>query len=266
MDILVDSGAEIHVCPPSFGDGSPLAPASGNMVIRSAGGHQLEYFGQRRVHMETGNGEKVQVDFHVAAVKRPILSVGLLISKGFGVVFGTGGAYIEKAAGGRLPLEARRGTFALPVRVVRPSKGQGAKRQEQQRAFDGRGGRNAQVFPVGAARGGRTRGSRRRAWAQRCFWTGRRAATVPPALLTRCLRHLRLDRRCRRHCPSHRGWPRSRACSRSRRFRPARRRWSSTMPRTCLTPRGARSVARPAGGATPTGGSPPGGGKTRRSS
>ena len=54
-------------------------------------------FGQRRVRMETGNG-KAQVDFHVAAVKRPILSVGLLISKGFGVVFGTGGTYIENAA------------------------------------------------------------------------------------------------------------------------------------------------------------------------
>ena len=103
--------------------------------------------------METGNGEKVQVDFRVAAVERPTLSVGLLISKGFGVVFGTGGAYIEKAAGGRLPLEARRGTFALPVRVVRPSKGQGAKRQEQQRAFDGRGGRNPQAFPVVATAG-----------------------------------------------------------------------------------------------------------------
>ena len=128
-----------------------MTAATAPMVIRSAGGHQLECFGNRRVDRVTAGGAKVNIEFHVVARRRAIVSVGRLTAKGYSVIFGSGGAFIQNAAGGQLPLEARRGTFVLPARVLRPSKGQGAK--SQQRALGGRGGRNALVFPVGAAPG-----------------------------------------------------------------------------------------------------------------
>ena len=77
-DVVVDSAAEIDVCPPGFGGawratGLPVRP----IRIVSAGGHALRHFGRKLVIMQIDD-QVVTVNFAVVDVKRPILSVARL--------------------------------------------------------------------------------------------------------------------------------------------------------------------------------------------
>ena len=72
---MIDSAAEIPVCPPNFGGpwcavGMAMRPAR----IVSASGQVLRHFGRKRVTMQIED-QIVTMDFEVVGVKRPILSV-----------------------------------------------------------------------------------------------------------------------------------------------------------------------------------------------
>ena len=80
--LLVDSGACVHVCPESFADHVPLETAP-PMDLRAANGGALQQYGLRRVPVwartESGRAVRLTIPFVVCDVKRPILSVGMLV-------------------------------------------------------------------------------------------------------------------------------------------------------------------------------------------
>ena len=60
------------------------------------------------------NGIRLHIDFAIADVSRPLLSVGRLMKLGYQVVF-EDWPYIQNKNGRTLYLEERRGAYVLPV-------------------------------------------------------------------------------------------------------------------------------------------------------
>ena len=74
--ILVDSGADEHLCPTNFASTTPLRLAKGGMRY-GAQGHRIEAHGTRTVCMRLGpEGQSVGAEFRVTNVRKPILSTG----------------------------------------------------------------------------------------------------------------------------------------------------------------------------------------------
>ena len=73
--ILVDSGADEHVCPTDFASATLLEPNKGG-TFNDAQGHMIEAHGTRAVCMRLGlEGQSVGAEFRVTSVKSPILSM-----------------------------------------------------------------------------------------------------------------------------------------------------------------------------------------------
>ena len=73
--ILVDSGADEHVCPTDFASATPLGPIKGG-TLHDAQGHMIEAHGTRTVYMRIGpDGQSMGAEFRVTSVKSPILNV-----------------------------------------------------------------------------------------------------------------------------------------------------------------------------------------------
>ena len=83
MKPMVDSGAAIHACSTWFGF-SPLHPYVKQFSLKGAGGNVLHHLGE----LLLSKSQKFTVNYEVAPVVRPILSVDVLTSKGMLVVFG----------------------------------------------------------------------------------------------------------------------------------------------------------------------------------
>ena len=101
----------------------------------------IDFYGYRTVSLLTRCGKPILVDFCVAAVRRPILSVGRLASRGYVVAFGPkGGVVRSHARQNQLVLEMRKGTFVLPARPERTGKGRSERHEARPEGY--------QVFPV----------------------------------------------------------------------------------------------------------------------
>ena len=82
--ILVDSGADEHVCPKSFGSAPPLGRAKGGPLY-DAQGHMIEAHGTSTVCMRLSpEGQTVGAGFRVTNVNTPVLSTGKLVKQGSG--------------------------------------------------------------------------------------------------------------------------------------------------------------------------------------
>ena len=75
VDVLVDTGAMIHVCP--RWSGSPRLVRGSAVTVRAANGQAIQRWGQRKVSFGVMN-ETLNFLFEVADVRRPILRMGLL--------------------------------------------------------------------------------------------------------------------------------------------------------------------------------------------
>ena len=94
--ILVDSGADEHVCPWDYAGGAVTGPALGGKLFDAQGG-EIERGGTRRVYLRLGPEEKlVMVDFKVASVNCPILSLGKLLRQGYHVDAGPSHSSLKK--------------------------------------------------------------------------------------------------------------------------------------------------------------------------
>ena len=84
IHLALDSGSEIHVAPPWFGEQLPLATASeGRLRIHGADGRAIQHYGKRVIPL---GGFNSCVEFEVADVSKPLLSVSELAAKGNKVV------------------------------------------------------------------------------------------------------------------------------------------------------------------------------------
>ena len=84
MRAMVDSGAAIHVCSNWYGF-SPLSLSTKQLSLKSAGGDVLHHLGSKTESF-VYRSLKFQVNYEVAPVARPILSVDMLTREGVLVV------------------------------------------------------------------------------------------------------------------------------------------------------------------------------------
>ena len=80
--VMVDSGAVVHVCPPSFCEASSIRPAGGSLKLCTANGDVIKQHGAQWVQLQCEGGS-IGVEFIVCDVRRPILSVTKLCAEGF---------------------------------------------------------------------------------------------------------------------------------------------------------------------------------------
>ena len=88
IDLMIDSGAATHVCPPWFATESqiqPLAPENGPQ-LRTVTSQPIKLHGYKWVCMNNINGQRIVIPFYVCDIKQPILSVTRLIEQGFQIV------------------------------------------------------------------------------------------------------------------------------------------------------------------------------------
>ena len=88
IDLMIDSGAATHVCPPWFATESqiqPLTPENGPQ-LRKVTNQPIKLHGYKWVCMNNINGQRVVIRFYVCDIKQPILSVTRLIEQGFQIV------------------------------------------------------------------------------------------------------------------------------------------------------------------------------------
>ena len=115
---MVDSGAATHVCPHWYGF-SPLSLSTKQLSLKSADENVLHHLGSKTesyVHRSL----KFQVNYEVAPVVRPILSVDMLTRKGVLVVFGVQGdsSFIQLPDGHEIPMYRENGTMVLNATLV----------------------------------------------------------------------------------------------------------------------------------------------------
>ena len=74
-EILIDSGAALHVCPWSFYDQYPVRPHSHEISLHNADGTEIEQYGLRWILFEVVSGFYIWVQLLVCNVSHPIFSV-----------------------------------------------------------------------------------------------------------------------------------------------------------------------------------------------
>ena len=74
--LLVDSGADDHICHPDFAKEFPLKKCAG-VTLRDVQGNPLTHHGTRHVNLRVGTrGQRAHIDFQIADISDNILSLG----------------------------------------------------------------------------------------------------------------------------------------------------------------------------------------------
>ena len=116
LEAVVDSGAEESVAPRGFFRAPVLESAMSKVggKYRAANGTRIANFGLQRVRFHTAEGHGVGMQFQVADVERPLISVAQLTSAGNSVVLGdTGGRIVNAKTGKTIELVRRGGVYLL---------------------------------------------------------------------------------------------------------------------------------------------------------
>ena len=81
--LLVDSGADDHICHPDFAKEFLLKKSAG-VTVRDVQGNPLSHHGTRHVNLSVGTrGQRANSDFQIADISDNILSLGKLLRNGF---------------------------------------------------------------------------------------------------------------------------------------------------------------------------------------
>ena len=126
--LLIDSGAEQHVCPPGFHAEFPVV--QGKREIVSISGKPLQFYGQRSVQTAISDGSSVMpvsVDFCVSDVTAPVLSLGKMVEEGIEFFFSKSkGCWMSKDAldpeATSIGIEQVGRTFEVHEAKMRPKK------------------------------------------------------------------------------------------------------------------------------------------------
>ena len=126
--LLIDSGAEQHVCPPGFHAEFPVV--QGKREIVSISGEPLQYYGQRSVKTAISDGSSVMpvsVDFCVSDVTAPCVSLGKMVEEGIEFFFSKSkGCWMSKDAldpeATSIGIEQVGRTFEVHEAKMRPKK------------------------------------------------------------------------------------------------------------------------------------------------
>ena len=86
VELMIDSGAAVHVCPPTFGTDFPLMPLTEEQTppLRSVTDEPLWVLGYRWVRFKNIQGQHLVMPFYVIdGIRHPIVSVTRLLEQGF---------------------------------------------------------------------------------------------------------------------------------------------------------------------------------------
>ena len=86
VELMIDSGAAVHVCPPTFGTDFPLMPLTEEQTppLRSVADEPLWVLGYRWVRFKNIQGQHLVMPFYVIdGIRHPIVSVTRLLEQGF---------------------------------------------------------------------------------------------------------------------------------------------------------------------------------------
>ena len=118
-ELMIDSGAATHVCPPWFATSTPthqLQPWE-TPNLRTATEDKIEVTGYKRVYMTNESNQQIVIPFYVCAVTQPILSVTRLAEQGFSVQLSEKPT-ISHTNGFQSRLNIKEGTYYLPVKTT----------------------------------------------------------------------------------------------------------------------------------------------------
>ena len=126
-ECVIDSGAADNVAPPSIGRGYNVVESEGSrrgQYYLTADGNRLPNQGQKRILAESGEGNVFNMNFQIAGVTRPLMSVGKVCDRGNIVTFDSTGGYITNAASGMATrFERKNGVYVLTTWARVPSSG-----------------------------------------------------------------------------------------------------------------------------------------------
>ena len=121
IQVLVDSGAAANVIPSGLLEDYDVIEGEAKRngtVYMSADGGEIPNMGEQKVPFKTFEGFDGQVDFQVADVQRPLLSVTSMTGKGSRVEFDDHGGHIVSSDGKRrIRFHRRGGVYVLDLWV-----------------------------------------------------------------------------------------------------------------------------------------------------
>ena len=121
VQVLVDSGAAASVLPIDLLDDYQVTEGEGKkngVMYTTADGGEIPNLGEKRVAFKTREGIQGEVDFQVADVKRPLLSVTAVTKRGSRVVFDeTGGQIVSPDGEKKIKFHRRAGVYVLDLWV-----------------------------------------------------------------------------------------------------------------------------------------------------
>ena len=109
--ILIDSGAAVSVCPPSWAQAIKIEPLNG-IRIQGASGDNIKVYGVRRAQVHADRRTSFPMDFIVADAARPIISVAQLQSRKIESSFSHRGCYLQSKPVSWIKLLKGRDTLA----------------------------------------------------------------------------------------------------------------------------------------------------------
>ena len=120
--MLVDSGAAANVIPVGLLEDYDVVEGDGKkagVVYMTADGGEIPNLGEQRVDFKTHEGHEGAIDFQVADVKRPLLSVTAVTKRGNKVTFDESGGTITNPSGDRrIRFHRRAGVYVLDLWVL----------------------------------------------------------------------------------------------------------------------------------------------------
>ena len=125
VEVALDSGAVIHVCSPDDCPGYLLeeSPVSkrGQAFLMGDGG-QIPNLGQKNLNLCDNGGNNVKSVFQIAAVTRPLMSVGRICDEGHEVTFNAVMAVVKDQRGAEICRFERQpgGLYVLKMKLKNP--------------------------------------------------------------------------------------------------------------------------------------------------
>ena len=102
FEVALDSGAVIHVCSPTDCPGYVLEESPGSkrgQAFLQGDGGTIPNLGQKSLNLCDSEGNDVRSIFQIAAVTRPLMSVGRICDEGHEVLFNNVSAVVRDSGG-----------------------------------------------------------------------------------------------------------------------------------------------------------------------
>ena len=123
---VVDSGAAENVLPPDVCKhlrATPTDKSRAGIGFRGAGGDKIQNFGKKEFRVKLVDGTVLDSTWHVAGVKRPLMSVGKMLAAGSKVYLEDTSPRVVLAKGKVVPLRRVGNVFLIDLWVRGPAQG-----------------------------------------------------------------------------------------------------------------------------------------------